>query len=432
MAPVQMDADYYAVLEISNSATLEEITKSYRRLARIRHPDKNLNDDNSTAAFQLVSLIAFPLDGTEQRQQLTGNVKLQNAYTTISNTESRRVYDTRWAGIRDSLRAQQEEERRRTEASGTEEKRTADESAKKQKEEDARKEYLRRLELSSSGYVRDLFDIDVLIGKLTADLQRLRDRDAEALRKERERNSWWAYLTSSIHGNVNETDEQKQARKMEHLHRLASKTIKESELHEQKAKFQRLWDAFEDVKRKIACEREKVEAEAQARAREKQVRMAQEKIRREKQEMYEYLVKLQKEQAERAAKEAREVQAAREAQERASKAAAAERTRREVEEREQAKKAAEEVARKAGQTAQKAKKARKNRPKPAIPSQDSSHASASARRMCRHDMFWPKVEGRHHLCSNCHVVQRRFAFECPGCGMIACASCRRELRGGKS
>lgn len=55
MAPVEVNVDYYAVLEISNTATLEAVSKSYRRLAKIRHPDKNLNKDDSTAVFQFVS-----------------------------------------------------------------------------------------------------------------------------------------------------------------------------------------------------------------------------------------------------------------------------------------------------------------------------------------------------------------------------------------
>lgn len=59
MAPAEPNVDYYAVLAVSNDATIEDVTKSYRKLAKIRHPDKNLNDD-STAVFQLVSLIPFP------------------------------------------------------------------------------------------------------------------------------------------------------------------------------------------------------------------------------------------------------------------------------------------------------------------------------------------------------------------------------------
>ena len=33
--------DYYAILEVSSSATSTEIKKSYRRLARLHHPDLN-------------------------------------------------------------------------------------------------------------------------------------------------------------------------------------------------------------------------------------------------------------------------------------------------------------------------------------------------------------------------------------------------------
>ena len=58
MAPLELNIDYYAVLEISNTATTENVTKNYRRLAKIRHPDKNLSGD-TTATFQLVSHIRF-------------------------------------------------------------------------------------------------------------------------------------------------------------------------------------------------------------------------------------------------------------------------------------------------------------------------------------------------------------------------------------
>jgi curved DNA-binding protein CbpA len=33
--------DYYAILEVSSSATTSEVKKSYRRLARLHHPDLN-------------------------------------------------------------------------------------------------------------------------------------------------------------------------------------------------------------------------------------------------------------------------------------------------------------------------------------------------------------------------------------------------------
>lgn len=53
MAPVQITEDYYAVLEIEQTATQDVIIRSYRRLALKLHPDRNDKAD-ATEAFQLV------------------------------------------------------------------------------------------------------------------------------------------------------------------------------------------------------------------------------------------------------------------------------------------------------------------------------------------------------------------------------------------
>lgn len=59
MAPVHADVDYYALLKIEITATPEAVTRSYRRLAIVYHPDKNLDDHGSTAAFQNVRPILW-------------------------------------------------------------------------------------------------------------------------------------------------------------------------------------------------------------------------------------------------------------------------------------------------------------------------------------------------------------------------------------
>ncbi|KAI1860224.1 hypothetical protein JX265_010148 [Neoarthrinium moseri] len=65
--------DYYAELEVSSSASIQDITASYRRLARIHHPDKNPGkQDTATLKFQ----------------------RIQLAYETLSNTAGRKRYDS--------------------------------------------------------------------------------------------------------------------------------------------------------------------------------------------------------------------------------------------------------------------------------------------------------------------------------------------------
>ena len=54
MAPSAITEDYYAILEVQQNATSEQITKSYRRLALKLHPDRKA-EGGSTQAFQLVS-----------------------------------------------------------------------------------------------------------------------------------------------------------------------------------------------------------------------------------------------------------------------------------------------------------------------------------------------------------------------------------------
>jgi predicted RNA-binding Zn-ribbon protein involved in translation (DUF1610 family) len=63
-----------------------------------------------------------------------------------------------------------------------------------------------------------------------------------------------------------------------------------------------------------------------------------------------------------------------------------------------------------------------------LPHDDYSEASPSqSTTQCKHNTFWPKIDGRHS-CMECQEVQNRFALKCPECGIIACANCRRHLR----
>lgn len=67
-----MKRDYYEVLGVPKDADLQQVKKSYRKLARELHPDANSNDPNSEEKFK---------EATE-------------AYEVLSDPEKRGIYDT--------------------------------------------------------------------------------------------------------------------------------------------------------------------------------------------------------------------------------------------------------------------------------------------------------------------------------------------------
>src|SRR3984957_3217831 len=64
-------ADYYDILEISRSATADEVKKAYRKKALQYHPDKNPGDANAEKRFKEIS----------------------EAYEVLSDDNKKRLYD---------------------------------------------------------------------------------------------------------------------------------------------------------------------------------------------------------------------------------------------------------------------------------------------------------------------------------------------------
>ncbi|TEY63547.1 hypothetical protein BOTCAL_0154g00160 [Botryotinia calthae] len=63
------DFDLYEALEVPRDASAQDITKSYRRLARVHHPDKNLDNASATGKFQNVQAAYDILSDERQRRE---------------------------------------------------------------------------------------------------------------------------------------------------------------------------------------------------------------------------------------------------------------------------------------------------------------------------------------------------------------------------
>ena len=76
------DKDYYADLGVSKSASLDEIKKAYRKLARENHPDKNPGNKVAEDKFKRIS----------------------EAYSVVGDEDKRREYDELRAALAGGFR----------------------------------------------------------------------------------------------------------------------------------------------------------------------------------------------------------------------------------------------------------------------------------------------------------------------------------------
>ncbi len=88
--------NYYKILNVSNTATVNEIKKSYRQLAKKYHPDQNAGNKEVAEKFAEVSEAYAVLSNEEERKKyddsLAGNVHNQNPFgrnkSSSSNTQN--------------------------------------------------------------------------------------------------------------------------------------------------------------------------------------------------------------------------------------------------------------------------------------------------------------------------------------------------------
>lgn len=80
MSSTQVLHDYYEILEIPWEADIDSIKTSYKRLARIRHPDKN-SSSTATSEFQLARISPHTYGSASANNTISSRKHIQLSWT---------------------------------------------------------------------------------------------------------------------------------------------------------------------------------------------------------------------------------------------------------------------------------------------------------------------------------------------------------------
>ena len=234
--------------------------------------------------------------------------------------------------------------------------------------------------------------------------------------KEAQKNSWTTWLLSPLVKKAEETEEETARKDRRRQERKIEKDMKERRLVLKKADLQKEEDRSRNAKEEFNAadledDRKIRVIQARISYRETRERLEREKAEREREQAErERVAKLWKqaqEQREKQKREAAEALRKQQAEERA-----AEQKRQEEETRKWQKLVNDQTRRFQEQYAH------LNQPE-----ESTRQASTST---CRHDGWWPKVQGRT-ACPECHEVWT-YLLQCPHCEMKACPRCQSVIR----
>lgn len=222
--------------------------------------------------------------------------------------------------------------------------------------------------------------------------------------------------------------EEKEARERRDVERRAAQRVRTAEVERLRARVAGFETRLSDITKSIAGKQTEI-SRAWAREMARQAAMKREEEERNRAKMWEERrareAERERKEAEEAARKLREW-AERRAREAEREAAEAERMfkeweRRQARDAERERKQAEETDRKFREWVE----AQVN--EGAQPSRKRNKKKKQESQACLHKGWWTRESGRA-VCQECNGVMPRFAFRCPGCQMVACASCRDDLK----
>ena len=268
MVPPPITDDYYMVLEVEQTATLELIVKSYRRLALKLHPDRN-SKQNTTEAFQRVcqfsgakliflSIIAF---------SVRTNIRNQS-----SDETSRRAYDLTYPYLVRRSPFHPTAQTPCPPSASTSQPGALNEAAQIAALQKSKEERGARWRIKKNAFDSSMFQLQRGIWQLEREIKGLNIIiDAEAA-IEAQKNSWKAWLMSPILKKAEDTEEEKARKDRWRQESRIEKDMKERRLALTKADLKREQDLLGKAKEEI---------DAADLADERKIQMLQAKIRPE-------------------------------------------------------------------------------------------------------------------------------------------------------
>ncbi|KAL7821740.1 hypothetical protein V8C26DRAFT_320235 [Trichoderma gracile] len=227
MAPSQATEDYYKVLGVPQSAGTDAIRASYRKLALKYHPDRNPNNPQATAQFQL----------------------LEAAYSTLFDPERRHIYDLQYESLKQNSATDTNKNPPPPQANSNE----VDQFLKTQiaKLEAAIQQLQNREAELASQLAKARNECDISRRALVR-LQAVVYMDAK---EEASRKSWYSYFFSK-----KQSKEEKQLRQRRMMENRVTQTVGEAEVKRLTTRIANTQFLFEDIKRQV---QEKVNARYQ-------------------------------------------------------------------------------------------------------------------------------------------------------------------------
>ncbi|KAH8742902.1 DnaJ domain-containing protein [Diaporthe sp. PMI_573] len=371
-----MNENYYAILELAPTADDAAIKASYRRLAKLRHPDKNPYNPGATAQFQILSVAYKTLIDPQKRREYDSSVRpaRQSPCNPDGSSSSKPTYSGNREARPNTASYTDDDEGRRVK--------------RKIKELEKELESLRKTRFSLEAHLLEARHRLAGVQEALDRLQAEEDKDAQ---EEAAKRTWFASLF-----RARESEEAKEARERRTTGRRTGRIVRETErdsctrkINTLTSQLQRLRMHISSVQHDKRLEEQQEERRQDILAKERREatqRKAEDDMERARQKARDDAVKSQKE------RQAREAQVRRD-------------------------------------RAQEAQKQKQQGPK-AKPNQPRSQPQAAGQaktEACVHRGWWTQVEGRHR-CHRCLQTTARFAFECPHCSKIACAGCRNILR----